>query len=160
MTESSEIVQGRKGQIDLILKDPAIMAEVLTGRQRSTSSNNSYMAQISIKLDNTNQVPWFKVVEMYISNKDKLRYINIELPLPSPTDPTFQQWQIEDSIMKERLINNMDISLINNFIYFPTVKATSNSIATTLLYMKRVYTPFWMEYITIGQDLQLSRPIF
>jgi hypothetical protein len=49
---------------------------------------------------------------MYISGKDKLGYINGDLPQPEPNDPHFRGW----------LINSMEPSLIGNFIRFSTAK--------------------------------------
>ncbi|GAV80587.1 UBN2_3 domain-containing protein [Cephalotus follicularis] len=53
---------------------------------------------------------------MYISGKDKLGYINGDLPPPSPTDPGFRKWKTEDSTIRGWLINSLDPSLISNFI--------------------------------------------
>ena len=46
---------------------------------------------IGIKLDGSNYALWSQVVEMYISSKDKLGYINGELTQPSPTYPSFRK---------------------------------------------------------------------
>ena len=47
---------------------------------------------------------------MYISGKDKLGYINGDLPQPSQTNLTFRKWRIDDAIVKGWLINSMDVS--------------------------------------------------
>lgn len=47
---------------------------------------------IGIKLDGTNYALWSQVVEMYISGRDKLGYINGDLPPPEQTDPMFKKW--------------------------------------------------------------------
>ncbi|KAK6914979.1 Retrotransposon Copia-like, N-terminal [Dillenia turbinata] len=46
-------------------------------------SHEPVVAPIGIKLDDTNYGLWSQVVEMYISGKDKLGYINGNLPQPS-----------------------------------------------------------------------------
>jgi hypothetical protein len=99
--------------------------------QTHTTDVNSSAAQISIKLDGSNYALWSQVVEMYISGKDMLGYINGELPQPLPTDPCFPKWRTENAIVKGWLINSMDKSLILNFIRFPTAKMVWNSIAST-----------------------------
>lgn len=68
---------------------------------------------------------------MYISGKDKLGYINGDLPQPPPTDPTFRRWRTDNTILKGWLINFMDSSLISNFIRYPTAKLVWDAIATT-----------------------------
>lgn len=68
---------------------------------------------------------------MYISGKDKLGYINGDIPQPGPADPTFRRWRTENAIVKGWLINSMDPNLVSNFIRFPTAKQVWDSIAVT-----------------------------
>ncbi|RVW61974.1 hypothetical protein CK203_063929 [Vitis vinifera] len=63
-----------------------------------------------------------EVVEMYISSKDKLGYINEDLPQPLEKDPLFRKWQTKNAIVKGWLINSMESSLVGNFIRFLTAK--------------------------------------
>ncbi|CAL8152253.1 unnamed protein product [Prunus armeniaca] len=46
----------------------------------TTITYEASAAQIGIKLDGTNYALWSQVIELYISNKDKLGYINGNLP--------------------------------------------------------------------------------
>ena len=69
------------------------------------------------------------VVEMYISGKDKLGYINGDYPPPSQADPSFQKWLTDNAIVKGWLINSMDPTLIGNFIRFSTAKSVWDVIA-------------------------------
>jgi len=78
--------------------------------------------QIGIKLDGTNYALWSQIVEMFISGKDKLKYINDDLPQPEPNDPLFRRWRTENSIVKGWLIGSMNPSLVSNFIRFSTAK--------------------------------------
>ena len=68
---------------------------------------------------------------MYISGKDKLGYINGDIPQPHSMNPTFRKWRTDNAIVKGWLINSMDPSLIGNFIQFPITKLVWDSIATT-----------------------------
>lgn len=88
-------------------------------------------ASIGIKLDGSNYGLWSQVVEMYIAGKDKLGYINGDTPQPEPSDPVFRKWRTENAIVKGWLINSMDLTLIGNFIRFPTAKMVWDAIATT-----------------------------
>ncbi|XP_056167392.1 uncharacterized protein LOC130138180 [Syzygium oleosum] len=74
------------------------------------------------------------VVEMYVSGKDKLGYLNSDSPEPPPTDPFFRQWKTDDSTVKGWLINSIDPALIPNFIRFPTARAIWDAVATTFFY--------------------------
>ncbi|KAG6521514.1 hypothetical protein ZIOFF_018637 [Zingiber officinale] len=71
------------------------------------------------------------LVEMYISGKDKLRYINRDFPQPALVDPTFRRWHTENAIVKGWLTNYIDASLIGNFIRFPIAKSVWGVLATT-----------------------------
>ncbi|XP_010271398.1 PREDICTED: uncharacterized protein LOC104607459 [Nelumbo nucifera] len=106
------------------------MAEILN---RQTSTTETPVAQIDIKLDGTNYAIWSQVVEMYIFGKDKLGYINGDLPQPPQIGPTFRRWRTTNAIVKGWLINSMDVSLIDNFIRFPTTKMVWNSVAVLTL---------------------------
>ncbi|KAJ0048821.1 hypothetical protein Pint_15647 [Pistacia integerrima] len=118
---------------DSIFSDfTAKMTKALTKVQTPTMTTEpSAVASIGIKLNETNYALWSQVVEMYISGKDKLGYINGDIPQPSLTDPTFRKCRTDNAIVKGWLINSMDPSLIGNFIRFPTAKLVWDSIATT-----------------------------
>ena len=59
------------------------MTKALSKVQVSTSTIEYSIALIDIKLNGSNYALWSQVVEMYISGKDKLGYINDDCP-PSP----------------------------------------------------------------------------
>jgi hypothetical protein len=79
------------------------MTEVLSRSQTSQypPPANSSTTPISIKLNDSNFALWSQVVEMYISGKDKLGYINEDFPQPPKTDLTFRRWQTENAIVKD-----------------------------------------------------------
>ena len=107
------------------------LTEALSKIQTPTLSTEPPAAPIGIKLNGTNYALWSQVVEMYISGKDTLGYINGDFPQPLLTDPSFRKWRTDNAIVKGWLINSMDPSLIGNFIRFPTAKLVWDSIATT-----------------------------
>lgn len=92
---------------------------------------NFPIAPIDIKLDGSNYALWTRMVEMYISEKDKLGYINGNYPPPPKTDPSFSKWGAKIAMVKGCLINSMDYSLFVNFIWYPTTKKVWDTIATT-----------------------------
>ena len=111
------------------------MIEFLNKVQTSSQTPYNFPnAPIGIKLNGSNYALWSQVVEMYISGKDKLGYIIGDSPQPLETDPLFRKWRTENAIVKKWLINLMDLSLIGNFIWFPTTKQVWDSIATTFFY--------------------------
>jgi len=68
------------------------MTEALSKVQTSTMSTETLTAPIGIKLDGSNYALWSQVVEMYISGKDKLGFINGDSPQPPTIDPAFRKW--------------------------------------------------------------------
>ena len=107
------------------------MMKVLSKVQASPSPiTDSPMVPISIKLDGSNYGLWSQVVEMFISRKDKLGYINGDYPQPLETDPSFRRWSTENTMVKGWLINFMDHSLVVNFIRYPTTKQVWDFVAT------------------------------
>ncbi|WKA08566.1 hypothetical protein VitviT2T_026277 [Vitis vinifera] len=134
MVESGDLTQSLIPHTNSILNDLTTkMTEVLTRAQTSPQPllADSSTAPIGIKLEGSNYALWSQVVEMYISGKDKLGYINGDSPQPPKTDPSLRIWRTENAIVKGWLINSMDPSLIANFIRFPTTKQVWDSAATT-----------------------------
>ncbi|KAK3007336.1 hypothetical protein RJ639_016752 [Escallonia herrerae] len=125
-TGNSEIGAENSLLADLTSRLSQIMNQTPTAATQETLA-----APIGIKLDDTNYGLWSQVVEMYISGKDKLGYINGDLPQPQETDPSFRKWRTENAVVKSWLINSMDPKLISNYIRFPTAKAVWDAIATT-----------------------------
>jgi hypothetical protein len=99
------------------------MTEALSKVQTLTLTTKSSTAPIGIKLDSSNYGLWSQVVEMYISGKDKLGFINSDCLPPPTADPSFQKWRTNNAIVKGWLINSMNPTLIGNFIRFPTAKS-------------------------------------
>jgi hypothetical protein len=131
---STELIQPQNPITDSMLDNfTTKMTEALTKAQATSQPiiNDSSAAPTSIKVDGSNYALWSQVVEMNISAKDKLGYINGDLPQPSETDPTFRKWRTENSVVKGWLINSMDQSLVANFIRFLTAKQVWDAIATT-----------------------------
>lgn len=102
-----------------------------TQTQNQTTTPEVSAAPIGIKLDGSNYALWSQVLEMYISGKDKLGYINGDITQPPTTEPTWRKWRTENSVVKGWLINSMEPGLIGNFIRFPTAKELWDVIATT-----------------------------
>jgi len=85
MTESTDLTQQLNPQTESILTSLTTnMTEVLSRSQTSpySPSVDSSTTPISIKLDGSNFALWSQVIEMYISSKDKLGYINGDSPQP------------------------------------------------------------------------------
>ena len=71
------------------------------------------------------------MVEIYIAAKDKLGYINGDLPQLSQIESTFRRWRTANAIVKGWLINSMEAFLISTFIRYPIAKQVWDAIAAT-----------------------------
>ena len=78
----------------------AKITEALGKVQTPSLTTEPVAAPIGIKLDNNNYALWSQVVEMYVSGKDKLGFINGDSPQPPSTDPTFRRWLTDNAIVK------------------------------------------------------------
>jgi hypothetical protein len=76
------------------------MTEALSKVQTPTHSTEGSTAPIGIQLDSSNYGLWSQVVEMYISGKDKLGFINGDYPPPPTTDPSFRKRRTDNAIIK------------------------------------------------------------
>jgi len=77
------------------------LTQILTHHQASPFHAENFAPPIAVKLDDRNYGLWSQVVEMYISGKDKLGYINGDFPPTLPTDPNFRKWKTDDSTVKD-----------------------------------------------------------
>ncbi|KAK3005339.1 hypothetical protein RJ639_015952 [Escallonia herrerae] len=101
-TGNSEIGAENSFLADLTSRLSQIMNQTPTAATQETLA-----APIGIKLDDTNYGLWSQVVEMYISGKDKLGYINGDLPQPQETDPSFRKWRTENAV-EDRVYTFLD----------------------------------------------------
>ncbi|XP_059649773.1 uncharacterized protein LOC132295500 [Cornus florida] len=130
MTERTPLIESSQGE-NPILADLTSRISQMLNQTPTSLSHESVAAPIGIKLDDTNYGLWSQVVEMYISGKGKLGYINGDLLQPRESDPIFRKWRTENAVVKGWLINSMDPKLIGNYNRFPTAKAVWDAIATT-----------------------------
>ena len=85
---------------------------------------------MTIKLDGKNFNLWSQMLKMKLSGKDKLGYIDGSTLKPKSIDG-YRKWQMEDSSVKDYIIESMDPSLVGNFLPFSTAKEVWDSIRTT-----------------------------
>ena len=107
MEESTKLMEQLNPQNESILTSLTTkMIEVLSRSQTSQHPppSDSSTTPISIKLIDYNFSLWSQVVEMYISGKDKLGYINRDSPQPQEIDLAFRRWWTENAIVKGWLL--------------------------------------------------------
>jgi hypothetical protein len=65
----------------------------------TAATHESVVDLIGIKLNDTNYGLWSQVVEIYISGKDKLGYINENIPQSIETYPAFRKWRTKIAVV-------------------------------------------------------------
>jgi GAG-pre-integrase domain len=86
---------------------------------------------ISEKLTGENYSLWSQVVRLYVKGRDKMKHLTGDPAPPQSTEPTYQKWDTDDSVVKGWLINSLDPRLRANFIRYPTAKEVWDAISTT-----------------------------
>ena len=71
---------------------------------------------ISIKLDGTNYRVWSQIIEMHIIGKRNKRYNTGRKAAPVENDPSYDEWEVVDSMIKSWLINSMNDKLMAHFV--------------------------------------------
>ena len=69
---------------------------------------------------------------MVIRGKGKFGFIDGSIPQPLPTDPSFFDWDIQNSMVMAWLINSMDDNIAEIYLLYPTAKAIWDAV--TLAY--------------------------
>ena len=71
---------------------------------------------ISIKLDGTNYRVWSQIIEMHIIGKRNKRYNTRRKAAPVENDPSYDEWEVVDSMIKSWLINSMNDKPMAHFV--------------------------------------------
>ncbi|RVW16194.1 hypothetical protein CK203_074317 [Vitis vinifera] len=94
-------VEKHEGENSILADLTPRMTQVLNHNQTQNQiTNHEPATHIGIKVDGTNYALWSQIVEMYISGKDKLEYINGDLPQPLQTDLAFRKWRTENAVIQ------------------------------------------------------------
>ncbi|XP_078150031.1 uncharacterized protein LOC144545316 [Carex rostrata] len=86
---------------------------------------------IDVKFDGTNFGLWSQTVELYVKGKERTRHLTGVPPPPLSTEPTYQKWEMDDTIVKGWLINSLETRLRGSFIRNPTARDVWKAVATT-----------------------------
>uniref|UniRef100_A0A5K0WMZ4 Uncharacterized protein n=1 Tax=Nymphaea colorata TaxID=210225 RepID=A0A5K0WMZ4_9MAGN len=77
----------------------------------NTKSENLPVQVTSIRLNKDNYVSWSAALEIGITSRGRLPYINGEKPAPSKTDPQWATWALEDSQVKVWIISSVSADI-------------------------------------------------
>lgn len=69
---------------------------------------------------------------MVIRGKGKIRYLDGTIPKASSDDPSFQNWDAQNSMVMAWLIHSMEEKIGDTYLFFPTAKGLWDAV--TLAY--------------------------
>ena len=107
------------------------LKELLQTQKNSTIPVEVPMNLINVKLDGTNYGLWISMMETHLTGKDKLGFVKGDRSAPLPTAVDYEQWKMQDSMVKGLLLNSLDPSLIGNFHRYSTAREVWDALATT-----------------------------
>ena len=88
---------------------------------------------IYIKLDSTNYSVWSQILDMHIVGKKKKGYITGTKVAPVENDPNYDEWKVEDVLVKSWLINSMIDKLMSHFLQCGTAKEVWDAVKRSYL---------------------------
>ena len=74
------------------------------------------------KLNGKNYLQWSRSVQMVIRGKGKFGYLDGSIPEPNPTESTFSNWDIYNSMVMAWLIHSMEDAIGETYLFHPTAK--------------------------------------
>ncbi|XP_024024274.1 uncharacterized protein LOC112092395 [Morus notabilis] len=80
------------------------------------------------KLNGKNFLQWSQSVLMVIRGRGKIGYITGEVWRPDTTNPTYGNWELNNSIVMAWLINSMEPHISCTYLFLRTVKATWDAV--------------------------------
>jgi len=86
---------------------------------------------IGIKLNGDNHPLWATLMKKVIGGRGKKSHLTSIPPAPEEIELAYEKWEQADQTVFTWIIQNIEISLINNVSQFPTAKALWEGLATT-----------------------------
>ena len=74
------------------------------------------------KLNGRNFLQWSQSVTLFLRGKGRLGYITGETKSPDVSDPSYPQWDAENSMVHVCSINSMDVDIGRTYLFLPFAK--------------------------------------
>ncbi|KAE8672566.1 G patch domain-containing protein TGH [Hibiscus syriacus] len=94
-------------------------------------SDSSLSPITSYKLNGNNYLPWSQSVWLYITGRRKIAYLSDSMSIPEETDPKYNTWQSENTMIMSWLINSMIPEVGENFMLYQTATEIWNAARDT-----------------------------
>ena len=108
------------------------LSQLIQQNKPGNSSQDGLISAMTITLEGKKNFNlWSKMIEMKLSGKDKFGYLDGSKPKPGEKDEACRKWKMEDSLVKDYMINSMHSSLIGNYLPFSSAKEVWDSVNAT-----------------------------
>ena len=85
----------------------------------------------TIPFNGQNYLKWSQAVELYLKARGKMGHLDGRVTAPSTTDPGYDKWEIENSVIISWLINSMVPEIGESFYRIKTAKAIWDTVDST-----------------------------
>ena len=101
------------------------------GLRIQQAQSNLDNLSIGFKLNGNNYPLWATLMKKAIGGRGKKSHLTGIPPTPKKIEPAYEKWEQADQTVFTWIIQNIEISLINNVSQFPTAKVLWEGLATT-----------------------------
>ena len=85
--------------------------------------SDSQLLLVPIPFNGTGFNDWKRSVTITLSSKNKLAFVNGQIPQPNSTDPNFKSWERINSTIISWFMKVLDPQIARSVLYFPTAQA-------------------------------------
>ena len=97
---------------------------------QQTQSNLDNLS-IGFKLNADNYPLWATLMKKVVGDRGKKSHLIVIPSTPKEIEPTYEKWEQADQTVFTWIIQNIEISLINNVSQFPTANVLWEGLTTT-----------------------------
>lgn len=97
-----------EAMVQRLLPIPLLLPLSSAQASNSFSENSLSICIIAFKLTGQNFIPWSQSIQMLIHDKGKIGYLDGSTPQPPKDVPSFNNWEINNSLVMSWLIHSMD----------------------------------------------------
>lgn len=122
----------RRGDDSEVVSDNSQATPKIAPPALPENSNHTSLQITTHKLNGKNFLKWSRSVLMVVRGKGKLGYLDGKIPMPKETDPSYPEWEAQNSMVMAWLIHSMEDNIADTYILFPTAKRIWDAV--TLAY--------------------------
>ncbi|GAV63787.1 UBN2_3 domain-containing protein [Cephalotus follicularis] len=130
-------MSGRKDQ------SSSVTSETVQAPVVSQSFGEGSSLQITIhKLNGKNFLQWSQSVLLVIQGRGKIWYITGKVQQPDVNDPTYENWELNNSIVMAWLINSMESHINRTYLFLRNAKAIRDAMNKNYSYLENASQVF------------------